>query len=140
MCLWQPTLKNVEGHAGVPGRAEPVENRCQGSEFDLVYIEKYKPVAVVEVCLEYKPPERFVCRYVSRGVVTDITNRFVSINPSTTDWQFTMNFSFHNPFVRLTSRMLQPAMKRRVIKDAEVLQRALNDHKDEEPVHEHMSR
>jgi len=100
---WQNSLVSYEPITG--------SERAAGSKIKLINRFGKKHVEIVETVELNQLPDRFICIYEARGTWNRVENRFLSIDESTTRWEFETEFRCGG-ILKLMS-MLMPGMFRK---------------------------
>jgi carbon monoxide dehydrogenase subunit G len=105
---WQPTLKKYEHQSGQP--------RQVGAVSKLTYEEKGREIVMTEAITGRDVPGELSGRYTMRQATNKVSNKFVSLDESKTEWVMICRFSFKGFSWKLISPLMRGAMRKRIEK------------------------
>lgn len=100
---WQPELT---GYAPISG-----DRKTVGSQSRLSYNMNGRPLEIIESITARNPPHEFSAKYVTTGMVNQVTNRFAEIGPESTFWQYESEVVFTNWVMKLIGMFMANAFR-----------------------------
>ena len=107
MYKWQPELVSFEHISGEAGQ--------EGAKSKMLYKMGKREVEMIETITSRNLPDEFSGTYDAKGVHNIIENRFIVVNPETTQWVVTSEFQFKG-MMKLMGTLMPRAFRKQTCK------------------------